>query len=45
MKVRNIIERHTYLYHLVFDKEPKDRKDSDIHQLIDYENKEVEWKQ
>lgn len=44
MIVRHIIERHNYLWHQVFDKDPKDRKDCDIQKLLDYENNDVELK-
>jgi len=44
MIVKHMIERHTYLHDKVFDKKPKDRKESDIQELLIYENKEVELK-
>ena len=42
--VRRIIERHTYLHNQVFDKKPKERKDSDIKALLDYESEMVEMR-
>ena len=44
MMIRNIIERHTYLYNQVFGKRPQARKEKDIQELLKYEEKEVEFK-
>ena len=41
MKIKEIIQRHAYLHNKVFDKKPKDRKEKDIRELLNYENIEL----